>query len=58
MRMPRVTDSQVNENKGNRSGVAEVTSRISTDADGMSGLVDTLTEFSRREDLFLRPGSF
>jgi hypothetical protein len=58
MRMPRVIDFQVDENKGNRNGVAEVVSRISIDADGMSGLVDTLTEFSRREDLFLRPGSF
>jgi hypothetical protein len=56
--MPRAIDFQADENKGNRNGVAEVVSRISIDADGMSGLVDTLTESSRREDLFLRPGSF
>lgn len=35
---------QVAEKEGKRSGVAEVVSRISTDADGMSELIDTLAK--------------
>jgi hypothetical protein len=44
MRMPRAIDFQMDENKGNRGGTAMVVPRISTDAAGMSELVDTIAK--------------
>jgi hypothetical protein len=41
MCMPRAIAFQADENEGKRGGVADVVSRSSTDADGMSELIDT-----------------
>jgi hypothetical protein len=53
--MPRVIAFQADENEGKRSGVAEVVSRISTDSDGMSELIDTIAKAPGGETLVLMP---
>ena len=51
----RVIDFQADENEGKRSGAGEVVSRVSTDADEMSELIDTLGEDPGGETLVLMP---
>ena len=49
MCMPRAIAFQADENEGKRGGVADVVSRSSTDADGMSELIDTHAKVPRRD---------